>query len=114
MTSLTRLEEAFRRIADQGVMTGEYRAFPISDTFERPPLAALDAQGRRHLLIGVNAGDAVLTDDRSAGIKLRRQELVADSTSLWFLDVASGGDRYNDLFTIVADEILTSWLGSGD
>ena len=107
MTSVGALEATYRRLANVPADAAGFRVAPVADGSSF--MAAIDPQDLRHVLAGVPMAAAVIPDTRSAGIQVHRRELIDAGRSAWFVDVSSRATRFNELFVVVADEILAEW-----
>lgn len=69
-------------------------------------LAAIDAEGRRHLLVELREGEAQLTDRQSRGISVTTRDLSLDAASAHaYVDVVCHDSTGHDLFDLIAGEI---------
>ncbi len=74
-------------------------------------LYALDSEGYYHLLLPVTTDTLVPPDRRSAGVHILPLVLEEEHTKAYFIDVACRKLTLNEVFTHLADDIL-SVLGS--
>jgi hypothetical protein len=112
MSSATALEAVFRRLMEVPADATGFRVAPVAEDGQF--LAAIDPSDRRHILAPVLDSDPVVPDARSAGIQVTRRELIDAGQTAWFVDVASGDARFNELFAIVADEVIDRWRAAAD
>ena len=75
--------------------------------YEREPsLKALDAEGRRHLLIQLQAGEAAHEDRESRGVNVTTRELVlTGQPPRLFIDIAYCDVAGHDAFDLVGGEL---------
>jgi hypothetical protein len=91
-----------------GPNRGEFRALESDAAVSAGRvLYALDAEGCRHLLIPSIGTAAVAADQRSAGVHLVPHQLVENDRVFVFIDVACRKLRLNDIFSYLADEIVS-------
>ncbi len=67
---------------------------------------AVDALNRRHLLIPLAAGEQVIADNRSEGLRLTPRNLEDDRGLTPYIDVACEETDLRDLFAIFCDDLL--------
>ena len=75
-------------------------------------LLALDAEGCRHLLIPLSDGGPMAEDRASRGIQATLHTLVQDGRDRRFLDLACRHSHLNEVFTIVASEVVEKLDGT--
>lgn len=70
--------------------------------------AGIDAEKRRHLLILLNHGDAVLKDTHSRGLKVHTRELkILEKDSAGYIDIECSDPTGHDAFDLIGGEIAT-------
>src|SRR5207302_1095016 len=69
-------------------------------------LFALDDEGNRHLLVPLSEAATVTPDRRSGGVHLRTFVLEEGGATRAFLDVACRKRHLNEVFTLLAGEML--------
>jgi hypothetical protein len=70
------------------------------------PAIGLDVAGRRHLLFPIERDMAVVEDQRSGGVRFSRRVLEDESGGRVFVDVVCAKAHLNELFDIVASEMV--------
>src|SRR5688572_1453355 len=107
MTETSELEDSWERLAAL-TTSAELRVRELPGYAEgSAPLAALDADGLRHLLFPLAGGAAPVEDRDSAGVQARLRELAEpDGSRRQYLDVACLRRHLSGLFGIVAAEVL--------
>lgn len=87
---------------------GEMRSLVLdsTDTGNGPIVLAIDADECRHLLIPMAPGATVRPDRKSAGIQVGGHQLLQAGVSRRYADLSCRMAHLNDVFELVADEIL--------
>lgn len=105
------VSQAFRALAVDATGSSPFRAMQV----EGPGtiLLAVDADGRPHLLAGLESADPV-QDHGSAGVRLGVQELVEHGPLVTYADLALLKPHLHDLYcSVVADGIAELRLANG-
>ena len=95
-------------LARDPVQSGGLRVRELVDvaTAEGHPLLALDAQGRRHLLIPVGPAVSIDEDRRSSGVQVVGHSLIDAHEQRTFVDVVCRKPHLNELYALIASEVL--------
>lgn len=74
----------------------------------------IDSRGRRHVIVPVpdNAGEE--REDSSQGISIEVRPYIVDGKELLFCDIACKMEELNELFTVVAQDIIDQLLKTPD
>lgn len=76
---------------------------------------AIDQHGVRHVLIPMPAGRRrVRTDERSSGIHIGEERSLEEGRVVTYVDIACLKPHLQDLFAVIADEILDGASSSAD
>jgi hypothetical protein len=80
---------------------------------EAAPAIGLDVAGRRHLLFPIKGDTLVVEDQRSGGVRFSRRVLEDESGGRVFVDVICAKAHLNELFDIVASEMVDEVASRG-
>lgn len=75
-------------------------------TPDGPLSAAVDAEGRRHLLVPLASGQTLDADTRSAGVHLVLQELDDPPARRRYADLVLNDTRLSDVFTTLCADVV--------
>ena len=82
------------------------------ETSAGPVLHGMDTDGGIRLLVPVDSKLEALEDRASAGVQVHARRLIDSGTARWFMDVSCLKPHLEELFCVVADEILADLASS--
>jgi hypothetical protein len=104
----TSLRLAFSALAARGTIGSDVAVIDAPERVSGLPavLLGLDPQGRRHVMVPVDAAAKVLPDRRSDGVQIGETRLTEEGVPKRFLDIVCMQPHLDDIFCIVTAEML--------
>ena len=110
MSAIGEIREAWELLEELDAHDLRVRELDVAGTAQnRPPHLAvgLDMLGRRHLLVPVDATQKIVEDRSSSGVQILRHALVDRGDQRVYVDVVCAKAHLNELFDVVADEMIS-------
>lgn len=110
MSETERLRDGWKVL--EALAGGDLRLRFLSSE-EGSPAIGIDVSGRRHLLFPIEPDMVVVEDQRSGGVRFGRRVLEDESGGRVFVDVVCAKAHLNELFDIVASEMVEEVASGG-